>query len=55
MKILEFKRSGIGIIAEFRHIPNGFLYQVANEGPPAKMLPLMFHVAGTRAVIGSWP
>jgi hypothetical protein len=24
MKILEFKRSGIGLIAEFRRIPNGF-------------------------------
>jgi hypothetical protein len=24
MKIPEFKRSGIGIIAEFRGIPNGF-------------------------------
>jgi hypothetical protein len=24
MKILEFKRSGIGLIAEFRGIPNGF-------------------------------
>jgi hypothetical protein len=24
MKILEFKRSGIGLITEFRRIPNGF-------------------------------
>jgi hypothetical protein len=24
MKILEFKRPGIGLIAEFRGIPNGF-------------------------------
>jgi hypothetical protein len=24
MKILEFKRSGIGIIADFRGIPSGF-------------------------------
>jgi hypothetical protein len=24
MKILEFKRSGIGLIVEFRGIPNGF-------------------------------
>jgi hypothetical protein len=24
MKILEFKRSGIGLIAEFRGIPDGF-------------------------------
>ncbi len=32
MKILEFKRSGIGLIAEFRRIPNGFPNQVpAND------------------------
>jgi hypothetical protein len=34
MKILEFKRSGIGLIAEFCGIPNGFLNQdssCANE------------------------
>ncbi len=29
MKILEFKRSGIGLIAEFRGIPNGFPNQAA--------------------------
>ncbi len=28
MKILEFKRSGIGLIAEFHKIPNGFPNQV---------------------------
>jgi hypothetical protein len=28
MKILEFKRSGIGSIAKFRGIPNGFPNQV---------------------------
>jgi hypothetical protein len=28
MKILEFKRSGIRLIAEFRGIPNGFPNQV---------------------------
>jgi hypothetical protein len=28
LKILEFKRSGIGLIAEFRGIPNGFPNQV---------------------------
>ncbi len=28
MKIPEFKRSGIGLIAEFRGIPNRFPYQV---------------------------
>ncbi len=27
MKIPEFKRSGIGLIAEFRGIPNGFSNQ----------------------------
>jgi hypothetical protein len=31
MKIPEFKRSGIGIIAEFRGIPNGFPNQVQQE------------------------
>jgi hypothetical protein len=28
MKILEFKRSGIGYMAEFRGIPNGYPNQV---------------------------
>jgi hypothetical protein len=28
MKIPEFKKSGIGLIAEFRGIPNGFPNQV---------------------------
>jgi hypothetical protein len=28
MKIPEFKRSGIGLIVEFRRIPNGFPNQV---------------------------
>ncbi len=32
MKILEFKRSGIGIIAEFRGIPSGFPNQVCTSG-----------------------
>jgi hypothetical protein len=33
MKILEFKRSGIGLIAEFRGIPTGFPNQAAiNNG-----------------------
>jgi hypothetical protein len=31
MKILEFKRSGIGIIAEFRGIPNGFPNQGSED------------------------
>jgi hypothetical protein len=30
MRIPEFKRSGIGLIVEFRRIPNGFPNQVAN-------------------------
>jgi hypothetical protein len=29
MKIPEFKRSGIGLIAEFRGIPNGFPNQAS--------------------------
>ncbi len=32
MKIPEFKRSGIRLIAEFRRIPNGFPNQDANNG-----------------------
>jgi hypothetical protein len=31
MKILEFKRSGIGLIAEFRGIPNRFPNQALGE------------------------
>ncbi len=31
VKILEFNRSGIGLIAEFRGIPNGFPNQVEDE------------------------
>ncbi len=33
MKIPEFKRSGIGIIAEFRGIPSGFPNQVDGDMP----------------------
>jgi hypothetical protein len=36
MKILEFKRSGIGLIVEFRGIPNGFPNQASHplfDGP----------------------
>ncbi len=32
MKITEFKRSGIGLIAEFHGIPNGFPNQAINPG-----------------------
>ncbi len=31
MKITQFKRSGIGLIAEFRGIPNGFPNVAQNE------------------------
>jgi hypothetical protein len=31
MKILEFKRTGIGIIAEFRSIPSGFPNQACKQ------------------------
>jgi hypothetical protein len=33
MKIPEFKRSGIGLIAEFRKIPNGFPNQALEAQP----------------------
>jgi hypothetical protein len=33
MKNPEFKRSGIGIIAEFRGIPNGFPNQAGRKQP----------------------
>ncbi len=32
IKIPEFKRSGIGLIAEFRGIPNGFPNQAIKNG-----------------------
>jgi hypothetical protein len=31
MKILEFKRSGTGLIVEFRGIPNGFPNQAGDQ------------------------
>jgi hypothetical protein len=40
MKIPEFKRSGIGLIAEFRRIPNGFPNQGAVYSFHAHLLAL---------------
>ncbi len=37
MKIPEFKRSGIGLIAEFRGIPNGFPNQVVEYSASKKV------------------
>ncbi len=38
MKIPEFKRSGIGLIAEFREIPNRFPNQVGHNHKLKTML-----------------
>jgi hypothetical protein len=50
MKILEFKRSKIGIITEFRGIPNGF----PNQGSGLAMMPgatVMKRVNGARLTL----
>jgi hypothetical protein len=41
MKILEFKRSGIGLFAEFHGIPNGFPNQVSQCGYSFQTRPLL--------------
>jgi hypothetical protein len=44
MKILEFKRSGIGIIVEFHGIPSGFPNQgsLLGDTHPSQELPSVF-------------
>jgi hypothetical protein len=44
MKILEFKRSGIGLIAELRGIPNGFPNQ-ATTGSSQNAMSLLCVIA----------
>jgi hypothetical protein len=52
MKIPEFKRSGIGIIAEFRGIPNRFPNQAEDEQlatckTPSNMVALLVNLEAT--------
>jgi hypothetical protein len=54
MKILEFKRSGIGLIVEFRGIPNGF----PNQGGAVNLFAVtdrVFVFNGVHRTVGMVP